>query len=432
MRSPTRSRANSKSEGRQRSGSKSQSQPQGRERSDSGASAGKPKGRSIMQSIGSIGSFGMKSASSAGKAATKAGKSTFKSRNKYGNLSDEERERVALDSDDDPYKSGNMDREWDRERDSPSPAHMASRARSQSVVSVVSGLPSLAPPDTRRRALTSPPSPAGRFVKVLFDYDGNERDELSLRRGQIIEVTSEVSPEWLMGEFAGQIGMFPKSYTEEHVMPDKPAIPARPVMQKQRSLPPRDFRRSMPPPALGRTQSFTTSLDSESEHNIDLNEDGTSLASAAQPAPTSSAAATRSRSGSVARKPAPPPPPSRRAGGGRSRSSTLSRGTPLASDEDSGSGLQSGQRSGQLSPARYTSPKASTAPAARSPFEHSDDEDLVAVQPQPLAHGLAAMHLDRSNANGASTPDCGVCGCSDFTQNVFKANGVCATCFHQH
>lgn len=437
-----RSKSQSVVEGRSRSGSKSQpdkvDKAEGRERSDSNASAGKGKGRSLMQSIGSIGSFGMKSATSASKsaskAASKAGKSPFGRSAKYGNLSDdEERERVALDSDDDPYK---------RER-SPSPTVLASRARSQSVVSVVSGLPSLAPPDTRRRALTSPPSPAERWVKVLFDYEGREADELPLRRGQIVEVTSVVSSEWLMGEVDGRSGMFPKSYTEE-VVQDKPVIPVRPAMPKHRSLPPRDFRRSMPPVPFGHSPSKAfapaSDLDSGSEQGVEM-DDGlaTALVSATQPAPTTAA---RSRSGSTARKPAPPPPPSRRATGGvRSRSSTLNRGTPLASDEDSsnqaslaGSGVLpsrpvlSQRSSGHLSPPRFTSPQASTVPAARSPFEHSDDEDTPV---RPLAHGLSALHL-RNNGTEPARPDCGVCGCRDFTQNVFKSNGVCATCFHQH
>ncbi|BEI83042.1 hypothetical protein CcaverHIS002_0309100 [Cutaneotrichosporon cavernicola] len=385
-------------EDRPRSGSKSRPQVEGRERSNSTASAGaaKPK-KGIMATIGS---FGMKSANSAGKSASKAaskGKSAF-GRSKYGNLSDEERERVALDSDDDPYK-----------RSSPSPT--LNRARSQSVASVVTGLGPLSPPDTRRRALTSPPSPAGRWVKVLFDYEGRETDELPLRRGQLVEVTAEVpgSTDWLIGESNGRSGMFPKAYTEE--VEDKPVVPQRPSLPKARSLPPREFRKSVAPMPLGHSPSRSTlnsTLDSGSEHGeVD---DGSALVST-----PASPATGRSRAGSTARKP-PPPPPSRRMTGGRSRSSTLSK-TPMASDEDKSQG--SG-RSGQMSPPRFT-PQVQ---AARSPFEHSDDDDA------PLSHGLGAMHI-RQGGNGRARA-CGVCGCADFTQNVFKANGVCATCFHTH
>ncbi|GMK53954.1 hypothetical protein CspeluHIS016_0105400 [Cutaneotrichosporon spelunceum] len=391
-----RSKSQSYVEGRSRSGSKSQPQAEGRERSDSVASAGKPK-KGIMATIGS---FGMKSANSAGKSASKAaskGKSAF-GRSKYGNLSDEERERVTLDSDDDPYKSS-----------SPSPT--LQRRRSQSVASVVSGVGPLSPPGAARRPLMSPPSPAGRWVRVLFDYEGREADELPLRRGELVEVTAEVpgSTDWLIGEANGRSGMFPKAYTEG-MENDKPSVPQRPPLPKTRSLPTREFRKGMAPLQLGHSPSRNTlssTLDSGSEHGeVD---DGVSLVSAASPA------TGRSRAGSTARKP-PPPPPSRRLTGGRSRSSTLSQ-TPMASDEDRSQG--SG-RSGQVPSPRYTP----QAPAVRSPFEHSDDDEAQ------LSHGLGAMHL-RARDNGR-TRDCAACGCADFTQNVFKSNGVCATCFHTH
>jgi hypothetical protein len=243
-------------------------------------------------------------------------------------------------------------------------------------------------------------------VRVLFDYEGLGPDDLPLRRGQLVEVTADVpgTTDWLIGEVNGRSGMFPTAFTE--AVEDKPAVPQRPSLPKARSLPPRDFRRSMPPVPLGHSPSRSTlnsTLDSGSEHDID---DGAALVST----PATPGTGTRSRAGSTARKP-PPPPPSRRMTGGRSRSSTLSK-TPLASDEDRSQG--SG-RSGQLSPARYAE--------ARSPFDHSDDEAA------PLSHGLGAMHL--RSANGRAR-DCAVCGCGDFAQNVFKANGVCATCFHTH
>lgn len=125
------------------------------------------------------------------------------------------------------------------------------------------------------------------------------------------------------------------------------------------------------------TQSFDDSDDDFSDH--------ASLSAQAQPAPVRA----------PVRKPAPPPPPSRRSQSStnlpnlappirpdfRPRASTLSRTLRLDS-----------------------SPEA-------SPFAHSEDDDYF---------------------DHPAGPVCKDCGCDDFVQNVFKPNGTCSTCFHQH
>lgn len=377
-----RKRSDSKTDstptGRKRADSKTEGTA-GRDRSDSAASAG--KGKRFMSSIGSIGSFGMRSgmaaASAGSKMATKAGKSAKGGfgKTKYDNISDEERRGVTLESDDESL------------RRSPSIASrpsLSGRARSQSVVSVVAGL---APPETgttRRRALTSPPSPSGHYVKVLFDYEGKESDELTLKRDQIIEVKQEISEDWLLGECEGSSGIFPKAFTEVYI-----PTPVEPIAPRQ--LPPRGAinRRGMPPP------SSIPISDTESEAGIDHDHDhdnaATSLWSAQQPTPTSSSATPqsgRSRAGSLQKKAAPPPPPSRRTTSSnnlasiaagrpappRSRSSTVSKG---------GDGVRS-PTSPRASP--YSSAQASPFVGARSPFDHSDDEDN-------LSHEIGAMHV---------------------------------------
>lgn len=295
-----------------------------RARSDSNASASKGKTRSIMGSIGKLGSSASKMA---------FGK-------KDGN--------VNLASDDEEPKP------YDPPIVRPG---IGNRARSHSVVSVVTGLaPSENETTPRRRALTSPSSPVGTFVKALYEFEGLESDELPLRRGQIIEVTKEVSADWLLGVCEGMSGIFPRAYTEEYIPTPHASAPLT-----ARRLPPVMGR------STSRTETLTTDDETDNESNTgDADDDNTPIAAAAQPVPTSG---NRSRAGSL-RKPAPPPPPSRRTSSnnniaalaksppfGRSRSSTVSRSTPLSTSEE--------ERSTYNEPFKVK---------VTSPFDHSDDE----------------------------------------------------------
>lgn len=55
------------------------------------------------------------------------------------------------------------------------------------------------------------------LVKVLYDYEGKAADELSIRVGDIVEVTRTVSDDWSIGENEqGQSGLFPSTYTEPY------------------------------------------------------------------------------------------------------------------------------------------------------------------------------------------------------------------------
>jgi hypothetical protein len=304
-----------------------------------------------MSSIG----FGVKSASS-------KAKGSFRKKDGEALLSEDEGPQYGVHGHESPARPPN------------------NRARSQSVVSVVTGLAAERDRDNgtpRRRAITSPSSPASTFVKVLYDFEGLEGDELPLRVGQIVEIRKQVSDDWAIGECEGMSGLFPRAYTEEHV-PSPVSLPAT-----SRRLPPSSgatARRISPP-----ITDDDTDADSIVSAGTDDN-DKTALASAAQPPPT-----TRSRSSSI-KKPAPPPPPSRRL-----TAPMGTRSPPVRS------------RSGTITRAPVPAGRESPSPfrnTTQSPFAHSDDE-----------------------GGGAG---CKICGCGEFTQNVFKAPGTCSNCFHQH
>ncbi|KAJ3324137.1 hypothetical protein HDV06_000678 [Boothiomyces sp. JEL0866] len=65
-----------------------------------------------------------------------------------------------------------------------------------------------------------PPRPASinatKQVKVLYDFDAETDQELSIRTGEIISVTEEIDSGWWIGTIVGsnRTGMFPSNYTE--------------------------------------------------------------------------------------------------------------------------------------------------------------------------------------------------------------------------
>ncbi|TPX61360.1 hypothetical protein PhCBS80983_g01146 [Powellomyces hirtus] len=65
-------------------------------------------------------------------------------------------------------------------------------------------------------------------VKVVFDFDAEGIEELSLRKGEIVSIICEIDEGWWEGEIVGtgRIGMFPSNYVEPMSM-EPPAMPAR-------------------------------------------------------------------------------------------------------------------------------------------------------------------------------------------------------------
>eukprot|EP00117_Sycon_ciliatum_P018870 scpid17732/ scgid3621/ CD2-associated protein; Mesenchyme-to-epithelium transition protein with SH3 domains 1 len=57
---------------------------------------------------------------------------------------------------------------------------------------------------------------------VSFDYQAEAEDELSLRKGDVIEITSqEISEGWWEGKCGGKVGVFPNNFVE--LLPEEPA-----------------------------------------------------------------------------------------------------------------------------------------------------------------------------------------------------------------
>lgn len=80
----------------------------------------------------------------------------------------------------------------------------------------------------------SRPQPDRKQVRALYDFNAENANELSIRKGDIITVLNEVDKGWWEGELndrPGTKGLFPANYCE--VLPASPPTPPRPVAGSQ-------------------------------------------------------------------------------------------------------------------------------------------------------------------------------------------------------
>ena len=187
-----------------------------------------------------------------------------------------------------------------------------------------------------RRRQTTPGHLEGHWVKLLFDFPGSARDELSLQAGDLVEVKQQVSEDWWLGECDGHTGLFPTAYCEEYVQAPPTNVPRAPPVRSaiptfDRVATPEETNgvlsgRSIPPPApvpvpnpvdlLG--QPATSDSELESHGFSDADHWGTaSLAMYSQePSQRNTSPTTlfqpTAPPRTSSRKAPPPPPPSRR------------------------------------------------------------------------------------------------------------------------
>ncbi|KAL9548187.1 hypothetical protein MBANPS3_005802 [Mucor bainieri] len=257
--------------------------------------------------------------------------------------------------------------------------------------------------------------------KAIYDFGGDNADELSFRTGDLIQVIEEVDEGWWLGESMDangfvRRGIFPVNYTElvivSSVSSAGPPMPARPVLSQSNSTQ-QQYNNYIPEHPVveeEEDQAHYTEEPANSYHGNNASPFGdnnrssntTPPAAAArgfsynrpnQPARTLSASTAGNAMNSPGSSPvpqpykrAPPPPPS-------------SRTPPVMST------TRSSNTSMKISGAR-------TAPSTPQTHMHQPNND---------------NYFD----SAAATPDCGECGCSEFTANIFK-KGHCNNCFHKH
>ncbi|KAG7132516.1 Myosin-1 like protein [Verticillium longisporum] len=117
----------------------------------------------------------------------------------------------------------------------PSFAHPAAQ---QTQAAVHAPLPS----HTRNTSATSsrgppppppaPPAKAKVIAKVLYDFDGQKENELSIKAGDIIEIVQKENNGWWLGKSGGQQAWVPAAYVEEMAQEPAPRAPPPPPAKR--------------------------------------------------------------------------------------------------------------------------------------------------------------------------------------------------------
>lgn len=112
-------------------------------------------------------------------------------------------------------------------------------------------------------------------VKVLFEFDAENANELSICPGDIIDVTQEIDEGWWVGKIQGtsRTGMFPSNYTEvlkTEVLPARPRGPSTSERNRSSSYqPPQPVAAALLPPATIRQRSISS--DNRANSNPSIN-----------------------------------------------------------------------------------------------------------------------------------------------------------------
>uniref|UniRef100_A0A3Q3III0 SH3 domain-containing protein n=2 Tax=Monopterus albus TaxID=43700 RepID=A0A3Q3III0_MONAL len=67
---------------------------------------------------------------------------------------------------------------------------------------------------TEQKEKPAPPPVSGPRCVALFDYEGEEDDELTFSQGDVIALLDLIGQEWGRGQIHGRIGIFPLNFTE--------------------------------------------------------------------------------------------------------------------------------------------------------------------------------------------------------------------------
>lgn len=76
-----------------------------------------------------------------------------------------------------------------------------------------------------------PPPVSGPRCVALFDYEGEEDDELTFSQGDVIALLELIGQEWGRGQIHGRIGIFPLNFTEVVEPPPQPSPGETPVTE---------------------------------------------------------------------------------------------------------------------------------------------------------------------------------------------------------
>jgi hypothetical protein len=237
--------------------------------------------------------------------------------------------------------------------------------------------------------------------KAVYDFGGENADELSFRIGDVIEVVEEVDEGWWLGEVTEpngfvRRGIFPVNYTELVIAQQQPQsagppMPARPIMSQSNSTQHYDY---IPEEETYSSEPSGYHHQEESSPFGDVNR-------------ASHNSSPRNFSYSRPNQPS------------RTLSSNTSSISPASSPVP--------QYKTTTKRAPPPPPPSSRTPPATSSIRNMKPSGVRTAPTTPQVHVTQSDSYFDSNA----TPACGDCGCDEFTANIFK-KGHCNNCFHKH
>ncbi|GAB5588690.1 hypothetical protein Unana1_03590 [Umbelopsis nana] len=246
-----------------------------------------------------------------------------------------------------------------------------------------------APPPIPR----SKPSSTKKQVKAIYDFSGENANELNLCAGDVITVVEEIDQGWWMGEMydangVKQQGLFPSNYVEE-IAP--PPMPVRPVSNRNRS----NSHYSQ----VSDTREITEEPQEEESPFSDSSEISNSYS---HPSPATPMMARRGTAGSLHSAP---------------------NGSPALSRMPSATQINMRSNIGST----RTPPPP---PTARTPSRSFTTGSHTAPATPMGRSGNSYFNAPPSNTQ-QNHPPCADCGCDEFSADVFKPNR-CKSCFHYH
>ncbi|MBM6387230.1 MAG: SH3 domain-containing protein [Paenibacillus sp.] len=268
-------------------------------------------------------------------------------------------------------------------------------------------VPARVPPPTNLPTRHSSIHAFEKYRKALFDFTGQNNDEISFKTGDIIAVIDEIDKGWWLGEINSNRGIFPVNYTEEYI-----------------PLPPKDNNISdisTNTHALRHSYQYDDSILNdnlvlESSSN-NARRPPVSAASSSPTIPTLKSSLSRKRSNAI-RAPPPPPPTARFSSIDTTTSSSVNLipDAPFVHEEPT-SYIKSNSSSLHDEPL----PARSVSPPPPPPSRQS-------VVPEPYLDPIQS-HTPITLEN-IDLP-CHDCDCHDYIENPFKP-GQCNNCFHTH
>ncbi|KAJ3007519.1 hypothetical protein HKX48_009072 [Thoreauomyces humboldtii] len=260
------------------------------------------------------------------------------------------------------------------------------------------------------------PGPNIKQVTVIFDFDAEGPEELTLRKGDLVNIICEIDEGWWEGEIvgSGEIGMFPSNYVAAVTAEIPPPTPFRldPILPHPTEL-------VHEPDGAHYPNDQSSDVESDHmDHHVPARPD-----SEINFSPT---AMSQQR-------------PQDRPYSHISRLSFVPTNAPIPLSQQVGGDTSSAPSSRRPSGAMPPPPASPASRASQSNIHNARPPPHQQQQAKPVA-SVGRSHGGVGGGGGGggggdppatATGPCATCGCEEFAPNAFRRE-TCSNCFHKH